>query len=271
MLVDAIAAGRPVVATAFPHAVELLSSGAGIVVDHDDPEALAARPAPGPHRARPGRVHGRGGGAPGPRPGLAGRGPRLSRAGRPTSWPIGRRWYDRDTGTPLRPPRPHDRRPGHRSSTRGSTSPAGSTATAPTTWPGSSSSPRGNPTHGRDVRRPGRHRACGSWATPRASTATYRNRMNRRAVGTTGPRVGGLLGAEPLGSRHGGGAQPTPTGYARSATAQFERAARQRSPWPRAMAFAALGAAEVLAARPWAPRRLGRCSTDAADGMAPAR
>ncbi len=41
VLVDAIAAGRPVVATAFPHAVELLSSGAGLVVDHDDPEALA--------------------------------------------------------------------------------------------------------------------------------------------------------------------------------------------------------------------------------------
>ena len=41
VLVDAIAAGRPVVATAFPHAVELLASGAGIVVDHDDPDALA--------------------------------------------------------------------------------------------------------------------------------------------------------------------------------------------------------------------------------------
>jgi glycosyltransferase involved in cell wall biosynthesis len=41
VLVDALAAGRPVVATAFPHAVELLGSGAGIVVDHDDPEALA--------------------------------------------------------------------------------------------------------------------------------------------------------------------------------------------------------------------------------------
>ena len=41
VLVDAIAAGRPVVATAFPHAVELLGSGAGIVVDHDDPGALA--------------------------------------------------------------------------------------------------------------------------------------------------------------------------------------------------------------------------------------
>lgn len=40
VLVDAIAAGRPVVATAFPHAVELLASGAGIVVNHDDPDAL---------------------------------------------------------------------------------------------------------------------------------------------------------------------------------------------------------------------------------------
>ena len=41
VLVDALAAGRPVVSTAFPHAVELLGSGAGVVVDHDDPEALA--------------------------------------------------------------------------------------------------------------------------------------------------------------------------------------------------------------------------------------
>jgi glycosyltransferase involved in cell wall biosynthesis len=42
VLVDAIAAGRPVVATAFPHAVELLASGAGIVVGHDDPDELEA-------------------------------------------------------------------------------------------------------------------------------------------------------------------------------------------------------------------------------------
>ena len=41
VLVDAIAAGRPVIATAFPHAVELLGSGAGIVVPHGDPVALA--------------------------------------------------------------------------------------------------------------------------------------------------------------------------------------------------------------------------------------
>lgn len=42
VLVEAIAAGKPVVATAFPHAVELLETGAGIVVPHEDPAAMAA-------------------------------------------------------------------------------------------------------------------------------------------------------------------------------------------------------------------------------------
>lgn len=42
VLVDAVAAGRPVVSTAFPHAIELLNSGAGLVVPQRDPEALAA-------------------------------------------------------------------------------------------------------------------------------------------------------------------------------------------------------------------------------------
>ena len=41
VLVDAVAAGRPVVSTAFPHAIELLASGAGIVVPQRDPAALA--------------------------------------------------------------------------------------------------------------------------------------------------------------------------------------------------------------------------------------
>ncbi len=42
VLVDAVAAGRPVISTAFPHAVELLSSGAGLVVPQRDPDALGA-------------------------------------------------------------------------------------------------------------------------------------------------------------------------------------------------------------------------------------
>jgi glycosyltransferase involved in cell wall biosynthesis len=41
VLVEAIAAGKPVVATAFPHAIEQLSSACGIVVPHEDPEAIA--------------------------------------------------------------------------------------------------------------------------------------------------------------------------------------------------------------------------------------
>lgn len=41
VLVEAIAAGGPVVATRFPHAAELLSTGAGVLVDHRDPMAIA--------------------------------------------------------------------------------------------------------------------------------------------------------------------------------------------------------------------------------------
>lgn len=41
VLVEAIAAGGPVVATRFPHATELLSTGAGVLVDHQDPLAIA--------------------------------------------------------------------------------------------------------------------------------------------------------------------------------------------------------------------------------------
>ena len=41
VLVDAVAAGRPVIATEFPHAVELVGRGCGVVVPHADPTALA--------------------------------------------------------------------------------------------------------------------------------------------------------------------------------------------------------------------------------------
>jgi glycosyltransferase involved in cell wall biosynthesis len=42
VLVEAIGAGIPVIATAFPHAVELLSRGAGAVVPHRNPAAIAS-------------------------------------------------------------------------------------------------------------------------------------------------------------------------------------------------------------------------------------
>jgi glycosyltransferase involved in cell wall biosynthesis len=42
VLVEAVAAGKPVVATAFPHAVELLSGGAGLIVAQFDGAAIGA-------------------------------------------------------------------------------------------------------------------------------------------------------------------------------------------------------------------------------------
>jgi glycosyltransferase involved in cell wall biosynthesis len=41
VLVEAVAAGLPVVATAFPHAIEMLSEGAGRLVPHRNPKAIA--------------------------------------------------------------------------------------------------------------------------------------------------------------------------------------------------------------------------------------
>jgi glycosyltransferase involved in cell wall biosynthesis len=42
VLIEAVAAGKPVVATEFPHARELLAGGAGLLVPHRDPAAIAA-------------------------------------------------------------------------------------------------------------------------------------------------------------------------------------------------------------------------------------
>lgn len=42
VLIEAVAAGKPVVASRFPHAVDLLGGGAGLVVPHESPDAIAA-------------------------------------------------------------------------------------------------------------------------------------------------------------------------------------------------------------------------------------
>ena len=42
VLVEALAAGKPVVATGFPHAVEMLGGGTGLIVPHGDSVAMAA-------------------------------------------------------------------------------------------------------------------------------------------------------------------------------------------------------------------------------------
>lgn len=41
VLVEAIAAGKPVVSTGFPHSIELLADGAGVIVAHESPRAIA--------------------------------------------------------------------------------------------------------------------------------------------------------------------------------------------------------------------------------------
>ena len=41
VLVEAVAAGKPVISTAFPHAIEMLSTGAGTVVPHSDADAMS--------------------------------------------------------------------------------------------------------------------------------------------------------------------------------------------------------------------------------------
>lgn len=42
VLVEAVTLGKPVISTGFPHAVELLATGAGIIVEREDPAAIAA-------------------------------------------------------------------------------------------------------------------------------------------------------------------------------------------------------------------------------------
>ena len=42
VLIEALAAGKPVVATQFPHAREMLAGGAGVLVPHRDPAAIAS-------------------------------------------------------------------------------------------------------------------------------------------------------------------------------------------------------------------------------------
>jgi hypothetical protein len=95
----------------------------------------------------------------------------------------------------------------------------------------------------------------------------YRNRMNRAGQWEDQPTVEDCWGRSLWGL--GTAAAHTDADWVRqSATVQFERAARQRSPWPRSMAFAALGAAEMLARDP-GHLQARALLTDAADGMAP--
>ena len=137
-----------------------------------------------------------------------------------------------------------------------SPNPGPSTATVPTTWPGFSSLRPGSPTLGGEVN--GLARVAVQFLNDAQSYAgPCRNRMDSN----------GRWGDEPSRRTAGGAASGdwelprrtvTSSLVRRVAVIQFERAAKMRSPWPRAMAFAALGAAELLAVD---PEQRGRTQT----------
>ena len=251
VLVDAIAAGRPVVATAFPHAVELLSSGAGLVVDHDDPDAMALRPEEGPHRARAGRADGGRSVPAGAEPGMVGRGGRVPALGQSPSRRTTRIGVTRTAGSPgaeLPPPPPHD-------------GPARHVRARPV----QRAEARARLLHRRHGPRARRRHSGSQDATPAVrslamlslrflqdaldSQGKCRNRMNRAGAWEDLAGLDDCWGTEHLGAGHGRVAQRRPPDTPLGASSGLERAMRQRSPWPRAMAFAALGAAEVLEPR----------------------
>ena len=95
----------------------------------------------------------------------------------------------------------------------------------------------------------------------------YQNRSSRRGRWEDRPTLGDCWGRSIWGL--GTAASHSEDGWLREVvTAEFERAVRQRSPYPRAMAFAALGAAKLLAVEPH-HRGAHALLTDAADGMVP--
>ncbi len=266
VLVDAIAAGRPVVATAFPHAVELLATGAGVVVDHDDPDAMARRAEEDPHQTGAGRQDGR-------RSVPARAEPRMARCCRRI--PRLGQWSPRPAtcagvNSSFEAPEPDF---GHLVSM---------TDAHGTFEHALFSEPR--PEHGycsddmarvlvvatREQRpaRAMRNLAMVSLSFLQDaldSQGRCRNRMNCSGTWEDSPALDDCWGRTIWGL--GTAASHSDDHLVRHlASRGLERAMRQRSPWPRAMAFAALGAAEVLSVDPDNTSARALVS-DAADAM----
>ena len=127
-------------------------------------------------------------------------------------------------------------------------SPDPSTATAPTTWLACWSSPPGN----RAPRRRLRHLAVLSLRfllEALGPQGKCRNRMNRHGAWDDAPALDDCWGRCIWGL--GTAASHSDDDVIRHRAARgLEQAMRPRSPWPRAMAFAALGAAEMLSVHP---------------------
>ena len=261
VLVDAIAAGRPVVATAFPHAVELLSSGAGIVVPHENPAALA-------HALR--RVS--------TEPDLAA--DMTAEAGRlapQLGWPAVAGRYAHLADQVVAPvaavsmtvaPAPSFAHISAMTDERGTFEHADHTEPRPRSR--LLHRRHGSASRGCDAR--ARRRTAPSASLARTAfrfladaqgvDGKVRNRMTDRG------RWLGRHGVEDCWGRTLWGfgtaaARSDEEWLWSSAVSYFERSAEQRSPWPRAMAFAALGAAELLAVEP-SHRRARTLLADAA-------
>lgn len=145
--------------------------------------------------------------------------------------------------------------------------PGGPSGTAPTTWPGSWSSPR-EPDPSPRLRVLART-SLRFLIDAQDAGGRYRNRLSRWGRWEDAPALedcwGRSLWALGTAVSHSGDGW-----VCEAARTEFERAARRRSPYPRAMAFAALGAAEMLAAEPH-HRGARALLVDAAEAMAPPR
>ena len=259
VLVEAITAGKPVVSTGFPHAVELLGGGMGLIVDRQDPAGIAAalrRILTEPGLALGMSAQARAGGS---RTALArGRGP---------------------VPRPCRVPRPDGLRSGQRM-TSGAVPYTHLMRLSDTTGlfeHARNAEPRRE--HGycvddvarglvvtaRDPRPDPatvdcRARTCGSWWRRRRLTDASTTAATSAACGGT-PPASTTAGAGRSGAwaRPSTGAMPCPS----VALEHFDISAGCRSVHPRAMAFAALGAAEVVRVLPQ-HRQARRLLSDAA-------
>ncbi|TPG35686.1 glycosyltransferase [Mycolicibacterium hodleri] len=93
--------------------------------------------------------------------------------------------------------------------------------------------------------------SLGFLSDAQAPDGSYRNRMDSAGRWIDEPTVEDCWGRSIWGL--GTAARSELTGVRDSAIAQFELATQRRSPWPRAMAFAAVGAAELLGVVPGHP------------------
>ena len=236
VLIEAVTAGKPVISTGFPHAVELLSSGAGLIVDRQDPTSIAdavrrvltepgSRPACGPRRIGSLRnCCGRR--SPTATARWRSRQPVRPRAGQRVS-----RRHDDGSLDPaaglVRPPLPAQRprravraRPVHRTAPRARLLHRRHRPRARRPGPGARAE-RAAHDAGRLLpvvgdRRPGRRRPLPQPAGPRPE-------LDRRAV------AGRLLGSCALGSRHGGRPAAARLEAAALALAHFDLSAVRRS------------------------------------------